>query len=488
MRTFVAVLMLAAWVNVSGAQWVTQNAGGSMMDSIDRSATAACSTRGVNHDMEEWPRDFGPCGDTFSIAAVDTVTREIGSAGASCIEDVIWISSPFPNLGIVHTQASSDERQRNYARLLMSRGFSPQELIDTLVAYDVPGPASYFQYGVVDMVGGGRSAAYTGSQCYNWKGHLTGPTYAIQGNILLGPQILDSMKARFLNTPGALTERLMAALQGAKVRGADTRCCNSGTSSISAFIRVVRPDDPPNGPYFFELNVDSMYTKEPIDSLQFLFSHMKTQAFLRVDARKMDLGNIDINVPYRDSTFLVRNAGGARDSVYISLDYVTVTPQSAISVSPVAFELAPGQSQAVRFQITPRMLQSNLYYSAAVMIDSRFGIGTTHFEKGMAFQISGTVGVTDGAGAPPKVFALLQNYPNPFNPRTVVSWQLPVVSNVRLVVYDVLGREVAVLVNERKAAGSYSVEFNASGLSSGAYIYRLQAGKYMETRKLMLMR
>ena len=52
----------------------------------------------------------------------------------------------------------------------------------------------------------------------------------------------------------------------------------------------------------FELNVDSMYAKEPIDSLQFLFTHMKTEAFLRVDARKLDLGNIDVNVPYRDTT------------------------------------------------------------------------------------------------------------------------------------------------------------------------------------------
>ena len=179
MRMLVTLLALAAWGNFSDAQWVTQNTGGPTRASIGRAASATHGTDAFRQAWDEWPRVAGPCGDTFSIAAVDTVTREIGSAGASCIEDVIWISSPFPNHGIVHTQASSDERQRNYARLLMSRDFSPQELIDTLVAYDVPGPASYFQYGVVDPVGGGRSAAYTGWQCYNWKGHLTGPTYAI---------------------------------------------------------------------------------------------------------------------------------------------------------------------------------------------------------------------------------------------------------------------------------------------------------------------
>ena len=70
-------------------------------------------------------------------------------------------------------------------------------------------------------------------------------------------------------------------------------------------------------------------------------------------------------------------------------------------------------------------------------------------------------------------FRLWQNYPNPFNPTTVVSYQLSVVSNVRLVVYDVLGREVAVLVDERKGPGSYTIRFNAAGLASGVYFYRL---------------
>ena len=88
----------------------------------------------------------------------------------------------------------------------------------------------------------------------------------------------------------------------------------------------------------------------------------------------------------------------------------------------------------------------------------------------------------------PVEYTLSQNYPNPFNPKTVVSWLLPVISNVRLVVYDVLGREVAVLVNERQDAGVHEVRFDGSGLSSGMYFYRLQAGTYVQTRKLLLVR
>jgi formylglycine-generating enzyme required for sulfatase activity len=92
------------------------------------------------------------------------------------------------------------------------------------------------------------------------------------------------------------------------------------------------------------------------------------------------------------------------------------------------------------------------------------------------------------AAETPTSFALEQNYPNPFNPRTVVSSQLPVASNVRLVIYDVLGREVAVLVNERRPAGRYQDTFDGSGLASGIYICRLTAGSYVQSMKMLLVK
>ena len=94
----------------------------------------------------------------------------------------------------------------------------------------------------------------------------------------------------------------------------------------------------------------------------------------------------------------------------------------------------------------------------------------------------------DSKAGRPTDYRLFQNFPNPFNPKTVISCQWPGVSDVRLVVYDILGREVAVLVNEKKAPGSYEVEFDARGLSSGIYFYRLTAGKFVETRKMILLR
>ena len=88
----------------------------------------------------------------------------------------------------------------------------------------------------------------------------------------------------------------------------------------------------------------------------------------------------------------------------------------------------------------------------------------------------------------PTDFNLSQNYPNPFNPYTVIFFQLPVTRNVTLKVYDVLGNEIAVLVNEEKQAGNHEIDFNASLLSSGVYFYQLKAGEFSETKKMILLR
>ncbi len=88
----------------------------------------------------------------------------------------------------------------------------------------------------------------------------------------------------------------------------------------------------------------------------------------------------------------------------------------------------------------------------------------------------------------PSNYYLGQNYPNPFNPSTVINWQLPVSSFVTLKIYDILGREVVTLVNEEKPAGNYEVEFNAANLPSGVYFYQLQAGDYVNTKKMILIK
>ena len=88
----------------------------------------------------------------------------------------------------------------------------------------------------------------------------------------------------------------------------------------------------------------------------------------------------------------------------------------------------------------------------------------------------------------PFVFTLDQNYPNPFNPVTSIQYAIANKQFVKLIVYDVLGNEIAVLVNEEKPAGKYEVSWNASNLASGVYIYRLQSGLFVSSKKIMLLR
>lgn len=217
--------------------------------------------------------------DTFSICAVDTITGEVGSAGASCIDAIqignsvgcALISDVHPGVGVIHTQAYYIPTNQTYAQSLMNMGMSPQQIMDSVQANDAQSNPTIRQYGAVRLYGNSsQAAAFTGSNCTAYASHRVGPNYAIQGNILLGAQILDSMEARFLNTSGDLACKLMAAMQGAKVPGADTRCLSSGNSSLSAFLKVADGTGltidlvVPYGPSGFE----------PIDSLQTLFNNV----------------------------------------------------------------------------------------------------------------------------------------------------------------------------------------------------------------------
>jgi hypothetical protein len=88
----------------------------------------------------------------------------------------------------------------------------------------------------------------------------------------------------------------------------------------------------------------------------------------------------------------------------------------------------------------------------------------------------------------PKVFALYQNYPNPFNPTTTISYDVPKQSLVNIKVYDIIGREIAELVNDQHAAGAYKILWNAKGYASGVYYYRITAGDFVSVKKLVLVK
>ena len=224
--------------------------------------------------------------DTFSIVAVDVTTGEVGSAGASCVGSSSYyphgaavLSDVIPNVGCIHTQASYLAANQNNAHNMMMSGSSPQEIIDWLINNDAGGNPSVRQYGIVDLNSGDpRSAAFSGVNCQDYKNDTAGLAYSIQGNILLGQEIIDSMQSRFLNTSGTLAERLMAALQGANVIGADTRCASPyKSSSLSAFIRVAQPENSYDSLYLdlwmaYPQSWSGAVPVDPIDSLQTLFN------------------------------------------------------------------------------------------------------------------------------------------------------------------------------------------------------------------------
>ena len=105
----------------------------------------------------------------------------------------------------------------------------------------------------------------------DYKGHILGQTYAIQGNILINEEVLISMENSFNSTSGTLADKLMASLQGANIPGADSRCLSNQTSSLSAFIRVADSMDDNNN-LLLDLNINNTNNgQEPIDLLQDLY-------------------------------------------------------------------------------------------------------------------------------------------------------------------------------------------------------------------------
>ncbi len=142
---------------------------------------------------------------------------------------------------------------------------------------------------------------------------------------------------------------------------------------------------------------------------------------------------------------------------------------------------------------------SQVSSSKLIQIDTVTGTGTLVGDIGFnavaGLTINGSVVVNvneQKSDKLPTVYSLAQNYPNPFNPSTKIKFAIPEEKTgnlipVQLKVYDLLGNEVAVLVNESKQAGSYEVNFDASCLSSGVYFYKLDAGNFVKTRKMILL-
>ena len=124
----------------------------------------------------------------------------------------------------------------------------------------------------------------------------------------------------------------------------------------------------------------------------------------------------------------------------------------------------------------------------AIQVDEHNNKWIIHGHAISVFNEDGVTSIIEEGQQLPDAFKLEQNYPNPFNPTTSLQYTVGSLQFVTLKVYDVLGKEIATLISEEKPAGEYGVEFNGTNLPSGIYFYRIQAGSYSETRKMVLLR
>lgn len=162
----------------------------------------------------------------------------------------------------------------------------------------------------------------------------------------------------------------------------------------------------------------------------------------------------------------------------IGFAYATLSPRNSFGQFQTNFQyIASG---------TPDSCLIEMLITGSAASHDSIHIGSTMVIDDLAF--SGVDGVEAAGSSLPSTYALRQNYPNPFNPSTVISYDLPAASHVLLRVYNMLGEEVATLINAGENPGRHVVRFDASGLPSGAYFYRLSTGTFTETKRLMLLR
>jgi uncharacterized repeat protein (TIGR01451 family) len=182
----------------------------------------------------------------------------------------------------------------------------------------------------------------------------------------------------------------------------------------------------------------------------------------------------------------------ARDTVSNHVTFIsdTVSGGSATWTNGVLTytigSLEPGKKMIVTLVVKADSAGSaaNKVYASAhesdFNLNNNVGIDTT--------LITVSSGVNDRMNELPLSFELKQNYPNPFNPSTTIAFDMPSAGHVQLRIFDLLGREVASLLNEQRNAGRYHVEWNASRFSSGVYFYQIESGVFKQTKKLVLIK
>lgn len=254
------------------------------------------------------------------------------------------------------------------------------------------------------------------------------------------------------------------------------------------------------------LDIPGLFSQPPQPNTYYVFIGSNNQpsgqpeAFGPVTVNDRVLSfDISLSVLNDDGNTALAGFGGHFHPVIglTSLDYIPdvghgtlgVNPYADLpwlSLSPEEGSLSASESELIDVIFNSAGLVANQLYTGYITVTSN-DIQNPFVTIPVSMYTGEGVSVDDELSFP-ESFSLEQNYPNPFNPTTNIGFRIAEFGFTILKVYDVLGKEIATLVNEEKPAGSYEVEFDASGLSSGIYFYKLQAGSFLETKKMLLLK
>jgi hypothetical protein len=199
--------------------------------------------------------------------------------------------------------------------------------------------------------------------------------------------------------------------------------------------------------------------------------------------KNVNFNEVMVNSNSALRTVIIRSIG--TDTLTVSAITAPALPFSLSKVPSLPAIIPPGEKDSLEVTFLPTRVDT---FDATITISS-----DDPDDPAKVISLSG-IGVITGLeddisqAGPPTRFSLHQNYPNPFNPVTAIRYEVPVTGRVSLKIYDILGREVTTLVDGVKTAGRYTVEWNAANLPSGVYLYRMQAGSFTATRKVVLIK
>jgi hypothetical protein len=297
----------------------------------------------------------------------------------------------------------------------------------------------------------------------------------------------------YTGTPEEYAVELQAALETAHSRG--IKCTNGGM--VSGLVALLVWNN------YLELGDTTRawdFAKQAFSpaELQVLRSPTRAQK-QQIDAQ-IDNGKRLLNVYKTSGIDYVNFHWYIADSA--ALEEAVSFLRSSTGLQPITNEMGQHDlSPNTVTQLMGKTVELKLQYTVWYSIDTyRTNGDTTAYalqnadgtlrENGVAFKnfVQSLTSVGSGPTNAPNNFCLEQNYPNPFNPSTVISFEIPSRNFVELKIYDLLGRTIASFVNEEKEAGKYSIRFNGNSLASGIYFYKLTAGNYSQTKKLILMK